>query len=130
MAGDGEGVHTHAHGFRGDGTKLLPVWTVFVDGLHLGGADCPWAHASQSCKLLGVGVHSVNAPELAAGITEEDEEVIGGTLLHLLKFKEGKSTRKKSEKHHIGFIIGFSFLLVPINAEISSEYNSQQDLND
>lgn len=25
MAGNGEGVHTHAHGFRGDGTELLPV---------------------------------------------------------------------------------------------------------
>ena len=88
MAGDCEGVHTHAHGFRGDGAKLLPVWAVFVDGLHLGGANCPWAHASQSHELLGVGVHGVNAPELTAGITEEDEEVVGRTLLHLLWLEE------------------------------------------
>lgn len=86
VAGDGEGVHTHAHGFRGDGTKLLPVWTVFVDGLHLGGANCPWAHANQTYKLLGLWVHGVNAPKLAAGITEEDEEVVGRTFLHLLNY--------------------------------------------
>lgn len=84
MAGDGEGIDAHAHGFRGDGTKLLPIWTVFVDGLHLGGANCPWAHASQTYKLLGLWIHGVNAPKLAAGITEEDEEVVGRTLLHLL----------------------------------------------
>lgn len=93
MAGDGEGVHTHAHCFRGDGTKLLPIRTVLVDGLHLGGANCPRAYASHSNELLGVGVHGVNAPELAVGITEEDEEVVGRTLLHLLGFEKGGSKR-------------------------------------
>lgn len=95
MAGNGEGIHTHAHGFRRNGTKLLPVWTVFVDGLHLSGADCPWAHASQSHELLRVRVHGVNTPELAAGITEEDEEVIGRTLFHLLRFEDRKSKTKE-----------------------------------
>lgn len=90
MAGDGEGVHRHAHGFWGDGTKLFPVWAVFVDGFHLSGANCPWAHPSHSHELLGVGVHGVNAPKLAAGITEEDEEVIGRTLLHLLKSEQNE----------------------------------------
>lgn len=44
----------------------------------------PGTHAGQPHELLGVGVHGVDAPELAAGITEEDEEVVGRTLLHLL----------------------------------------------
>ncbi len=96
MTGDGEGIHTHSHCFRRDCTKLLPVWTVFVDGLHLGGANCPWAYASQSYELLGVWVHGVNTPELAAGITEEDEEVVGRTLLHFLRLKEGARERKKT----------------------------------
>lgn len=114
MAGNGEGIHTHAHGFRGNGTKLLPVWTVFVDRLHLGGADCPWAHASQSHKLLRIRIHGVNTPELAAGITEEDEEVIGRTLFHLLKFEERKSKRKQS---HI-LIFPYKYM-----------WNFQKDLN-
>lgn len=109
MAGDGEGVHTHAHGFGRNGAKLLPVWTIFVDGLHLGGANCPWADASQTYELLGVGIHGVDAPELAAGISEQDEEVIGGTLFHLLKFKEAKGKRKKSAS--IILAVCFSFLL-------------------
>lgn len=95
MAGDGECIHTHAHGFRGYAAKLLPVWAIFVHRLHLGGANCPWAHASQSYKLLGVRVHGVNAPELAAGVPEEDEEVVGGTLLHLLRYDEVRSDEQE-----------------------------------
>lgn len=104
MAGDGEGVHTHAHGFRRNGTKLLPVWTIFVDGLHLGGANCPWADASQTYKLLGVGIHGVDTSKLAAGIPEQNEEVIGGTLLHLLKFKKAKGKKKEEFEHYIGCV--------------------------
>lgn len=95
MAGDGERVHTHAHGFRGYAAKLLPVRAIFVHGLHLGGANCPWAHASQSYELLWVRVHGVNAPELAAGVPEEDEEVVGGTLLHFLRFDEVRSDEQE-----------------------------------
>ena len=88
MAGDGEGIDAHAHGLGGDGAELLPVWTVLVDGLHLGGANRPGTHAGQPHQLLGVGGRGVNAPELAAGVAEEDEEVVGGTLLHLLRLRE------------------------------------------
>lgn len=96
VAGDGEGVHTHAHGFGWDAAKLLPVRAVLVDGLHLRGADCPRADPGQTHQLLGLGVHGVDAPELAAGVTEEDEEVIGWALLHLLELPVAR--RRKEEK--------------------------------
>lgn len=82
---DGEGIYAHAHGFGWDGAELLPVRTVLVDGLDLRGADGPRADPGQTHQLLGFWIHGVNTPELAAGVTEEDEEVVGRTFLHLLE---------------------------------------------
>ena len=96
-ARDGEGIHTHAHGLRWDRTELLPVWAVLIDGLHLGGADRPGTHSGQPDQVLGVGVHSVHTPELAAGIPEEDEEVVGWTLLHFLE-KGENITRVEAQR--------------------------------
>ena len=95
MTGDSEGIDTHAHGFRGDGTKLLPIWAVFVDGFHLGGANCPRSHSSQSYELLGVDVHGVDASELTAGVAEENKEVVGRTLLHLLSLWQNEEDKEK-----------------------------------
>lgn len=84
-ARDGEGVHANSQGLGGDGAELLPVRAVLIDGLHLGGADRPRTDSGQSHKLLGVGVHGVDAAELAAGVPEEDEEMVGWALLHFLE---------------------------------------------
>lgn len=77
MTGDGESVHTHGHGFGRDGGELFPIRAVLVNGFdHLGDND-PRADAGEPHHLLRLRVHGVNGSELAAGISEEDEEVVG-----------------------------------------------------
>lgn len=90
LAGDGERVHAHGHGFGRDDRELLAVGAVFVDGLDHGEANDPRADASQTYQFLRIRVHGVNCPELAARIPEEDEKVIGGALLHFLRDRREK----------------------------------------
>lgn len=94
VTGDGESVHAHGHGFGRDGGELFPIRAVLVNGLdHLGHND-PRADAREPHHLLRLRVHGVNGSELAAGVSEEDEEVVGGALLHFLPEEE----RKPSER--------------------------------
>lgn len=90
VTGDGEGVNTHGHGFGRDDRELLAVRAVLVNGLDHLRCDGAGADASEPYHLLGFGVHGVNCSKLAAGISEEDEEVIGIALLHFLKRKRHK----------------------------------------
>lgn len=90
MAGNGESVHAHGHGFGRDDRELFAVRAVFVNRLDHGEADDPRADASQTYQFLCLGVHGVNRPELAAGIPEEDEKVVGGALLHFLRDRREK----------------------------------------
>lgn len=90
VTGDGESVHAHGHGFGRDGGELFPIRTVLVNGLdHLGDND-PRADAGEPQHLVCLRVHGVNGSELTAGISEEDEEVVGRALLHFLPEEEGK----------------------------------------
>lgn len=66
LAGNGESVHTHGHGFGRDDRELLAVRAVFVDRLDHGEVNDPWADASQTHQFLCLWVHGVNCPELAA----------------------------------------------------------------
>lgn len=94
VTGDGESVHAHGHGFGRDGGELFPIRAVLVNGLdHLGDND-PWADAGEAHHLLRLRVHGVNSSELAAGVSEEDEEVVGRALLHFLPEKERKRSKR------------------------------------
>lgn len=81
---DGEGIDAHGHGFGRDGGELFAVGAVLVDGLDHGGADDAGPDASEAYHLLRLGVHGVHRPELAARVTEQDQEVVGCALLHFL----------------------------------------------
>lgn len=84
VAGDGEGINTHGHGFGRDGGELFAVRAVLVNGLYHLRCDDSGTNASEPYHLLSFRVHGVNRSELTAGISEEDEEVIGCALLHFL----------------------------------------------
>lgn len=82
---DGESVDAHGHGFGRDGGELLAVGAVFVNRLDHLECDDARADAREPVHLLRLGVHRVHGSELATGISEEDEEVVGHALLHVLK---------------------------------------------
>lgn len=82
---DGEGVHTHGHGFGRDGGEQLAVGAVLEDGLHHLGVDDARPDAGEPHHLLRLGIHGVHRPELAAGVPEQDEEVVGVALFHFLE---------------------------------------------
>lgn len=84
VARDGEGVNTHGHGFGRDDSELLAVRAVLVNGLYHLGRDDAGSDAGQTYHLFSFRVHGVNCSELAAGVSEEDEEMIGSALLHFL----------------------------------------------
>lgn len=92
MSRDGEGVNTHGHGFGRDGGELLAVRAVLVNGLDHLKCDDSRANTSEPYHLLSFRVHGVNCSELATGISEEDEEVIGCAVFHFLQ-KENNSTQ-------------------------------------
>lgn len=81
---DGEGINTHGHGFGRDDRELLAVRAVLVNGLNHLRCNDARANPSEPYHLLCFRVHCVNCSELAAGISEEDEKVIGSALLHFL----------------------------------------------
>lgn len=92
VTGDCESVHAHGHSFGRDGGELFPIRAVLVNGLDHLGDDDPGADAGEPHHLLRLRVHGVNGSELAAGVSEEDEEVVGRALLHFLhEEEEGKS---------------------------------------
>lgn len=81
---DCEGIDTHGHGFGRDHRELLAVRAVLVNGLYHLKSDDARANPSEPDHLLRFRIHGVNCSELTAGISEEDEEVIGCALLHFL----------------------------------------------
>lgn len=94
---DGEGVNTHGHSFGRDDSELLAVRAVLVNGLNHLRCDDPGADASEPLHLLGFRVHGVNCSELAAGISEEDEEVVGRARLHFLRRERQNKNKQQGE---------------------------------
>lgn len=109
VSGDGEGVNAHGHSFGRDGSELLTVRAVLVNGLYHLGRDDSGPDASKAYHLLSFRVHSVNRSELAAGVSEEDEEVIGCALLHLLK-------RRRTNKKQLLFKTSYQTSYLNCNA--------------
>lgn len=85
VTGDGDGVHAGGHGFGWDLAELLPVRVVLVQTLDHLGRDAPRADAGQFGDLLRLGAVDVHGPELAAGVAEQHQEVIGLGFLHFLQ---------------------------------------------
>lgn len=81
---DGQGVHTDRHGLGGDDGELLAVRVVLVQLVDHLLADALGARARQLDNLLCVGEVGVERPELAAAVTEQDDQVIGLALIQLL----------------------------------------------
>lgn len=95
---DGEGIHTHGHGLAGNLREALTVRAVLVDALDHGQSDGAWPVACQARQFLRLWRQGVQRPELAARITEQDEEVISFALLHFLKWRgAGRKMRVKQE---------------------------------
>lgn len=97
VGGDSESVDTHAQGARRKCIELLPVGAVFINGLHSGRGNDARSNAAQSMQLLRLAVWGVDGSELTVGVTQENEEVAGGALLHLLERKWTVRTLKYSQ---------------------------------
>lgn len=86
VTGDGDSVHAGGHGFGWDLAELLPVRVVLVQALDHLGRDAPRPDAGQFGDLLSLGAVGVHRPELATGVTEQNQEVIGFGFLHFIKY--------------------------------------------
>lgn len=85
VTGDGDGINAGRHGFGWDLAELLPVRVVLVQAFDHLGCDAPRPDAGQFGDLLCLGAVSVHRPELASGVTEQHQEVIGFRFLHFLQ---------------------------------------------
>ena len=81
---DGQSVHADGHSLGRDDSELLPVRAVFVELVDHLQTDGPRSRACEFDDLLSVRWVRVNGTELAPAVTEEDDEVVGFTLLQLL----------------------------------------------
>lgn len=85
---DGESIHAHRHGFGWDHIELFSVRAVLIEFINHFLGDALWPCPSQLVDLLRVGVVAVKCSELAAGIAEQDDVVVGITFLQLLQQKK------------------------------------------
>lgn len=70
-------VHAGRHGLRWYLTELLLVRVVLVEAVDHLTCDALGANACQLVDLLCLGAVSVERAELAAGISEQNQEVVG-----------------------------------------------------
>lgn len=91
---DGKGIYIHGHSFGWYDSELLAVRAVFVNRFYHLRHDNAGANASETFHFFSFRVHGINCSELAAGISKEDEEMIGSALLHVLYRK------KPRQPHH------------------------------
>lgn len=76
VAVDGNGIYTGRHGLSWDFAKLLPVRVVLEQAVDHLARDALGPDAGQLVNLLCVGAGRVHSAELAARITEQDQEVV------------------------------------------------------
>lgn len=80
MVVDGESIHADRHGFGWNHIKLFSVRAVLVQFVNHFLGDALWPRPSQLVDLLRVGVVAVKCSELAAGVAEQDDVVVGVTF--------------------------------------------------
>lgn len=97
VSGDSESIHTHAQGTRWKRVELLPVRAVFIDGLHGRRGNGTWPDAADSPQLIRLAVWSVDGTELTAGIPQQDHEMTGWALFHLLQSENTEKPLKSRQ---------------------------------
>lgn len=77
-------VHAGRHGLGWYLTELLLVRVVFVEAVNHLARDALGPNACQLVDLLRLGAVSVEGAELASGVSEQNQEVVGLRFLHFL----------------------------------------------
>lgn len=83
---DGHRVHTSRHGLGWYLAELLLVRVVLVEAVDHLACDALGADARQLGDLLHLGAVGVQRAELAAGVPEQNQEVVGLGFLHFLQY--------------------------------------------
>lgn len=94
---DGQGVHADRHSLGRDDGELLAVRVVLVELVDHLLADALGACARQLEDLLRVREVGVERSELAAAVTEQDDQVIGLALVQLLARTGREMVREQGE---------------------------------
>lgn len=81
---DGHGVHAGRHGFGWYLTELLLVRVVLVEAVDHLARDALGPDACQLVNVLRLWAVGVEGAELAAGVSEQNQEVVGLGFLHFL----------------------------------------------
>jgi len=90
---DGQGVHADRHRLGGHHVELLAFRAVLVELVDHLAADGARPRPRVLDDLLRVRGVRVDAPELAAAVAEEDDQVVGLALLQLLRKEERSAVR-------------------------------------
>lgn len=77
---DGEGIHADRHGFGWNHIKLFSVRTVLIKFVNHFLGDALWPCSSQLVDFFSVRVVAIKCSELAAGIAEQNDVVVGITF--------------------------------------------------
>lgn len=88
---DGKCIHADRHGLGRDQVKLFPVRAILIQFVHHLLSDALGPRASELVDLLSVRIVAIKCPKLTASVPEEDDVVVGITLLQLLH--QGKGDR-------------------------------------
>lgn len=86
-----QSVYTNGHGFGWNQVKLLSVRAVFIKLVDHFLRDALWSCSCQLVDFFCVRIVAVKCPELAASITEQNDVMVGITLLQLLEVKKKHS---------------------------------------
>lgn len=81
---NGHGIHAGRHGFGWYLTELLLVRVVLVEAVDHLACDALGPDARQLVNVLRLGAVGVEGAELAACVSEQNQEVVGLAFLHFL----------------------------------------------
>lgn len=81
---NGHGIHAGRHGFGWYLTELLLVRVVLVETIDHLACDALGPDACQLVNVLRLGAVGVERAELAACVSEQNQEVVGLRFLHFL----------------------------------------------
>lgn len=113
VALDGKGINTHGHRLAGNLCEALAVRAVLVDAFNHGHGDGAGPIASQAGQFVRLPRQRVQCPELATGVSEQDEEVVGFALLNLLKLHKKRQVTDSAR----GYVKGKARPKIPTTFE-------------